>query len=316
MEASAANNPSNPTPVLVVLSGGQDSTTCLFEARRKYGKVHCLTFDYGQTHRRELQASATIAHLADVASHRIIRVGPILSGTSPLTNQAMQLEQYQSFESMESIIGDRVEKTFVPMRNALFLTIAANYAVHIGCKIICTGVCEADNANYPDCRHSFIRAQEACIREALGDSGIHISTPLIYTSKEDSVRLSLKNGAYYPLAFSHTAYDGQFPPLGKDHASVLRAHGFEVAGFPDPLFLRAVCEMLIEDKRLPKTENYRGNVWETCLDEYKDWISTPKVSACISKADDAMRGYRTVGQWNDAPTYSVIEDFSDDEPPL
>jgi len=242
------------TRALVVLSGGQDSTTCLFLARRSFEEVHAVTFDYGQRHARELEAAKTVAALAGTASHEIVEVGPILAGRSPLTNPDEDLEQYDDFESMDRTIGDRVELTFVPMRNALFLTLAANRAHCLDIAELVTGVCEADNANYPDCRTSFVRAQERAINEALGLEHFHINAPLLGLSKAQSVRLAIDTpGAYPALAWTHTAYDGRYPPVGRDHATVLRAHGFEEAGVPDPLVARAVLDGLMP---VPASPNY------------------------------------------------------------
>lgn len=241
---------------LVILSGGQDSTTCLFWAKQRFQEVHAVTFNYGQTHHRELQAAQQVACLADVASHTFTAVGPILQSTSPLVNRAAPLELYHDFQSMDKIIGDRVEKTFVPMRNALFLVLAANLAMHLGCGVLVTGVCQADNANYPDCRADFINAAEVMINQALGLMAGHvrIATPLMNLSKAESIKMAFEiPGAYEALAFTHTAYDGQYPPKGKDHASVLRAHGFEEADAPDPLVIRAVMEGLMH---LPVAANY------------------------------------------------------------
>lgn len=244
---------------LVVLSGGQDSTTCLALAVKMYGPeaVRAITFDYGQRHAREIKAAKDVAFLLDVEQPEVIKLGDgILQGTSPLTNKAETLEQYENFEQMDQIIGTRVEKTFVPMRNALFLTIAANRAVVMGADQIWTGVCQADNANYPDCREWFISAQERAISEALGSGSIRLITPLMFTNKADSIRM-LKDrcgpSGYGLLAFSHTAYDGQYPPVGHDHATILRAEGFRQAHYPDPLVIRAHAEGLMP---LPETENY------------------------------------------------------------
>lgn len=246
---------SNSKRALVVLSGGQDSTTCLVWARRTFEEVHAITFDYNQLHSREIQAARDVAKLAGVESHEVLELGPILHGTSPLTDRTAALEQYADFEVMNKIIGDRVEKTFVPMRNALFLTIAANRAVCLDAGYIVTGVCEEDNANYPDCRKSFLMSQEGAIREALGDKfqSYNLSAPLIHRTKAQSIQMLDDWGMLYMLAFSHTSYDGQYPPLGRDHATVLRAHGFVEAGLPDPLVLRANDDSLME---LPVTANY------------------------------------------------------------
>lgn len=249
----------SPTPIarpsaLVVLSGGQDSTTCLFWAMKYFSEVHAVTFDYNQRHRREIEAAKAVAKIAGVASHEIIELGPILKSTSPLTDPDQNLELYTDHDSMAAIIGDRIEKTFVPMRNALFLTIAANRAVCLGVKHLVTGVCQADNANYPDCRGTFVAAQQHTIQEALGvQAQFMIHAPLMDLSKAQSILLAVGLGGYPALAFTHTAYDGNYPPVGKDHASVLRAHGFEEAGLPDPLVIRAVAEGLMD---LPTGPNY------------------------------------------------------------
>lgn len=244
------------TKALVVLSGGQDSATCLALAVRLGCEVHTVTFDYGQRHSREIQAAKDVATLMGVlpARQEIVKVGPILNGTSPLTNKDEELETYKDFDSMDAIIGNRVEKTFVPMRNALFLTLAANRAACIGAKQIYTGVCQADNANYPDCRQEFIDAQTHAIRTALGSPVIDIVTPLMNLSKAASIKLMQDMGKLWLLAFTHTAYDGAYPPLGQDHASVLRARGFEEAGVPDPLIVRAMMENLMPV--YPETSNY------------------------------------------------------------
>lgn len=242
--------------VMVVLSGGQDSTTCLFWAKKNFDEVHTITFDYGQKHSRELEAAATVAEMADVASWSLVHVPAILKGRSPLTNPNETLEQYDNYEQMDKVIGDRVELTFVPMRNAFFLTIAANYALELDCFDLVTGVCQQDNANYPDCRQSFIDCQEATINEALGIENFKIHTPLMYLTKAASIQLAKTlEGCMEALAYSHTAYDGQYPPVGKDHATLLRAQGFLEANTPDPLIVRAWQEGLME---LPDTPNYEG----------------------------------------------------------
>lgn len=254
-----------PHKALVVLSGGQDSTICLFLAVDEYGpgNVHAVTYDYGQRHILELEAARQVAIRAGCMAHTVFQV-PKLLGTSPLTNPNFALEQYTDFAAMEKEIGDRVEKTFVPMRNALFLTLAANYAAVYGIRDILTGVCQADNANYPDCTEQFIDAQEQAIHMALGQNHLDmvericIRTPLLYMTKAESILYAMQiPGAYQALAYSHTAYDGQYPPNGKDHASVLRAQGFLEAGVPDPLVIRAVAEGLME---APQTPNYTTDV--------------------------------------------------------
>lgn len=253
----------NKPGVLVVLSGGQDSTTCLAWATKYFKEVHAISFDYGQRHVRELECAAAVAKLAGVASYEVIRVGPVvLRGTSPLLAgmpAAEPLEEYRNYEEMEQIIGNRIEKTFVPMRNALFLTIAANRAVCLGLRHVVTGICQADNANYPDCRETFALAQEEAIKQALGIEEFQVLAPLLHQTKAESIEMMVGMGRMSWLAFTHTAYDGKYPPTGKDHASVLRAHGFEAAGWPDPLVLRAA--LVDQVMALPETLNYSLPRW-------------------------------------------------------
>lgn len=246
------------TKVLVVLSGGQDSTTCLFWAKAHYDEVHAVTFDYGQRHRIEIDAAGLVAEMADVASHEVINCSGLLVSTSPLTSENA-LEQYTDHDQMEAVIGDRVELTFVPMRNTLFLTIAANRAIALGCRHIVTGICQADNANYPDCTNMFRgRVQDAFNESLFGKrhlkDELRVLAPLIFMTKAQSVALAeTLPGCMEALAYSHTSYDGKYPPTDMNHANVLRAKGFEDAGVADPLVLRAVAAGLMP---LPQTANY------------------------------------------------------------
>ena len=255
------------TKAIIVLSGGQDSTTCLFYAKAKGYECHCVTFDYNQRHKIEIEAAKKIARLAGVASHEIITLGPILKGTSPLVSDE-KLEQYKDHHSLPG----GLEKTFVPMRNQLFLTIAANRAAVIGAQVIVTGVCQEDSGGYPDCREDFCRSLEWSCNLALGmnspasDGQIEILTPLMFLTKAKSVKLALSlPGCYEALAYSHTSYDGAYPPVGHDHATLLRAKGFEEAGVPDPLILRAWREGLME---LPGTNNYTEVLLRTMRDDF------------------------------------------------
>lgn len=239
---------------IVVLSGGQDSTTCLAIAIERHGveNIKCVTFNYGQRHVIEIAAAFNVAALLGVTQHECLALSNnILKSTSPLVSDS-ELEQYADHASLPG----GIEKTFVPLRNQLFLTLAANRAVDFGAEYIYTGVCQEDFGGYPDCRRSFIDTLQTAIN--LSNEGaatpIEIVTPLMDMTKADAVLLALElDGCYRALAYSHTAYDGAYPPVGHDHASLLRAKGFEEAGVPDPLVIRAAYEGLME---LPATTNY------------------------------------------------------------
>lgn len=250
---------------IVVLSGGQDSTTCLFWARHLGFEVHAVTFDYNQRHAREIEAAAKVAKLAGVLSHEIITMGPVLKGTSPLVSDNA-LEQYADHKSLPG----GLEKTFVPMRNQMFLTIAANRAYIHNAEALVTGVCEEDYGGYPDCRSAFIHAlAHACnLGTFTGEDGapasLAILTPLMHLTKKATVELALTlPGCYAALAWTHTSYDGAYPPVGHDHATLLRAKGFEEANVPDPLVLRAFHDRLMD---LPDSPNYAPDVVEKYLE--------------------------------------------------
>lgn len=241
---------------LLVLSGGQDSTTCGYWAKAVgFKTIHAVTFDYGQRHAIELEAAKRIADRLQCASHEIVTLGPILKGTSPLVSDAA-LEQYEDHQSLPG----GLEKTFVPMRNQLFLTLAANRAYVLGIRDVVTGVCQEDSGGYPDCRSEFICDMENACNSgtftgadgALGPLTIH--TPLMHMTKAESVEMAFNiPGCFSALALTHTSYDGAYPPTGKDHATLLRAKGFWEAGYPDPLVVRAWAEGLMD---LPPTDNY------------------------------------------------------------
>lgn len=222
---------------LVILSGGQDSTTCLFYAKQRHDEVHAITFDYGQRHSVELKSAVSIAAMAGVKTHKVVRVGPILSGTSPLVNSNFQVDKYKDAQSLPG----GLEKTFVPGRNALFLVLAANHAYDLRCNSVYTGVCGEDNGGYPDCRMDFIQSMQASINYGFrfddnDPFNLEICVPLMYLDKAESVHLAVSlPGCLEALAFSHTCYQGCVPPCGVCHACLLRSRGFDEAGITDPL---------------------------------------------------------------------------------
>lgn len=234
---------------LVVLSGGQDSTTCLALAISQWGpeNVHAITFDYGQRHRAEINSAKLIALKAGIQDrHEVVVVQGILKGTSPLVSTGSEVEQYAGVEALPG----GLEKTFVPMRNTLFLTIAANRAVLLAKDDqevrVMTGVSEEDYGGYPDCRASYIEMMEEAINASLDDTvlpSIILDTPLIHLSKRLTVEMSegLERGREF-VAYSHTCYNGAVPPCGKCHACLLRQKGYDAAGVTDPLIERLVKE--------------------------------------------------------------------------
>jgi queuosine biosynthesis protein QueC len=492
------------TKALVVLSGGQDSTTCLGVALVQYDEVHCVTFNYGQRHSRELEAAAAVVahferHYGRTIPHEIVDVPDVLVGKSFLTDKTAVIETFENANDMQLKNGakdNKLDRSFVPLRNPFFLTIASNRAAVLGADHIITGIMSADfaeignmswewlggfvdaeghfssvnggcprlsisqndydlmvdigrwvqgqipevqwsvhqsqgsptaevyfgtralrlfwdkltphlhsqhrraqaktrgvqlapeapmtdayltgfwegdgsmygaivpnrlarqgkgegltvsctlsmfqkdpqvlhairdylgrgtvyqrktqnkgwvltvsdgpiseklmkrmrphlnvlrslekiakarhavrlpaggfNPPYPDCTPDFLWSYNVTLTEALRErdkAPPQVLAPLMYLSKAQSIRLALDTPyTYAALAFSHTAYDGQYPPTGRDHASVLRAYGFEQAGKPDPLVLRAVHEGLMAP---PQTANYAPGLVAAFTDALK-----------------------------------------------
>lgn len=137
-------------PALVVFSGGQDSTTCLFWAKQKFDSVHALSFLYGQKHRIETELARKIAQKANVPWElmEVPLIGQL--GQNSLTNTDLKMDETKPADSFPN--------TFVPGRNLFFLSIAAVHARELGIRNIITGVSQTDFSGYPDCRDSFIKS--------------------------------------------------------------------------------------------------------------------------------------------------------------
>src|SRR5574344_704168 len=141
---------------LVVFSGGQDSTTCLFWAKRRFRKVYAISFIYGQKHIRDIQLTKTIADKAGVDFHVIDLsfIGNL--GKNSLTDTSIKMDEEKP--------DDTFPNTFVPGRNLFFLSAAAVYAREKGVKHIVTGVSQTDFSGYPDCRDNFIKSLNVTLR--------------------------------------------------------------------------------------------------------------------------------------------------------
>jgi 7-cyano-7-deazaguanine synthase len=219
---------------LVVFSGGQDSTTCLHWALRTFASVEAVFFDYGQRHASEELAAQTIAWRVKVPLRRFRLDFFREMGGNSLTDNTMAITTEMGSHGLPN--------TFVPGRNLLFLTQAAAYAYTRDIRDIVTGVCQTDFSGYPDCRHETLRALQRALHLGLGwperRGQFRIHTPLMFRTKAGSVALARRWGALESLAFSHTCYEGAFPPCGKCPSCLLRAKGFTEAGVPDPIFSR------------------------------------------------------------------------------
>ncbi len=212
---------------VVVLSGGQDSTTCLYWALERFGsdRVEALTFDYGQRHRLELDCAGQVAKQAGVA-HTTVPIDTFAAlGSNALTDSDIAVEEAP---------GDGLPNTFVPGRNLIFLTFAAAFAWQRDIADLVTGVAQTDYSGYPDCRRDTIDALEQSLNLGM-ERKFRIHTPLMNLSKKQTVELARDLGALDAMALTHTCYNGQRPPCGECPACKLRAKGFLEAGVTDPL---------------------------------------------------------------------------------
>jgi 7-cyano-7-deazaguanine synthase len=213
---------------LVILSGGQDSTTCLFWAMDRFGRdsVETLTFAYGQRHSIELKAASAVAAHAGVPNI-VLPINTFEAiGGSALTDLSVDVPQTTEAEALPV--------TFVPGRNLIFLTFAAAYAWRRDIGHLVAGVAQTDYSGYPDCRRGTIDALEQTL--ALGlERPMKIHTPLMNLSKKQTVLLAEDLGAIGVMALTHTCYNGRRPPCGECAACILRAKGFVEAGIADPL---------------------------------------------------------------------------------
>lgn len=187
---------------LVVFSGGQDSVTCLYWAIKKFGKegLEAITFDYGQRHRVELECAARICQALGIAQ-KIVNLESLSTlSKNALTSHDVKLDTMGGFQNLPS--------SFVPGRNALFLTMAAAFAAPQGCKDIVIGVCQTDYSGYPDCRLEFIDSMQKSLSLAM-DFEFKIHTPLMFLNKAETFVLARELGCLdVVLEESNTCYLG------------------------------------------------------------------------------------------------------------
>lgn len=189
---------------LVLLSGGQDSTTCLAWALERYAHVETVAFDYRQRHLIELQQRLAVreavtklrpnwaARLGDDHLLDLAVLGAI-SSTALTDGRAIEMQ------------ANGLPNTFVPGRNLLFLTLAAALAYRRGLSVLVGGMCETDFSGYPDCRDSTIKSQQVTLTLGL-DTPVTIDTPLMWLDKAAtwSLAKSLGGEAFVELVVEHT----------------------------------------------------------------------------------------------------------------
>ena len=209
---------------IVLLSGGQDSATCLAKALQEHSSILSICFDYGQRHKVEITQAKK---LADMSGSEFLLLD--MSFLKNYTSNALT----QSDQAIVHTEND-LPSTFVPGRNAMFLNAAAIIAYERGINTIFTGVCQTDYSGYPDCRETFIASMNQSLNLAM-DTSFKIKTPLMHLTKSETVLLMHSLGKLDWYADTHTCYEGDRPACGECPSCKLRLKGFKEANIEDPL---------------------------------------------------------------------------------
>jgi 7-cyano-7-deazaguanine synthase len=227
---------------VVLLSGGLDSSTVLYQAQADGFECYALSFDYGQRHRTELQAAQAIAAAAQVAGHQIVTFNLRAWGGSALTDDQIDLPQDRDLATM----SQGIPVTYVPARNTIFLSFALSYAEALVAQRVYIGVNALDYSGYPDCRPDYIAAMQTVFnlgtKVGREGAGIEITAPLVSLHKTEIIQLGNRLGV--PWAKTWSCYtDGGSGAVamacGQCDACRLRLAAFQGLGLVDAIPYRA-----------------------------------------------------------------------------
>lgn len=218
---------SRKTRAVVLLSGGMDSAVCAALATRDF-ETAALHISYGQrTQDREQQSFLGICEVLRIRERLIVRNEALRAiGGSALTDPNIAVPQSHT-------LGQDIPVTYVPFRNAHFLSVAVSWAEVIGAERIFIGAVEQDSSGYPDCRPAYYEAFNQVIKEGTKEGKIEIATPLIRLRKAEIIRLGLELGAPFRLTWS--CYSREDQACGACDSCVLRLRAFREAGAQDPI---------------------------------------------------------------------------------
>lgn len=218
---------------IVLLSGGLDSSTVLYQAKADGCECYTMSFDYQQRHRRELDSAEAIAKSAGVAKHQLVTFDLRQWGGSALTDNSLDLPKERSVGEMTQ----NIPITYVPARNTIFLSFGLAYAETIHAERVYIGVNVLDYSGYPDCRPDYIQAMQEVFRLGTkqGREGqpIVIMTPLIKLKKTEIIQLGNQLGVPWEKTWS--CYAGGEVACGVCDACRLRLTAFAELGLKDPL---------------------------------------------------------------------------------
>ena len=216
---------------VVLLSGGLDSATVLAIAKEAGRDCFCLTFDYGQRHRKELEAAKALAEWSHFPQE-VLSFGLPWKG-SALLDETIQLPKDRILEK----ISEEIPATYVPARNTIFLSFAASWAEAIGASFIYFGANAVDYSGYPDCRQGYLLAFQRLLalgtKSGVQGKNVEIVAPLVNKTKADILQWGLRLHVPYELTWS--CYEGKAVPCQRCDSCLLRAKAFQEVGIDDPL---------------------------------------------------------------------------------
>ena len=234
MTVAADEQRTGRTLAVVLLSGGMDSCVAAAMARRTHD-LALLHLSYGQrTEERERRAFFAICERLGIRDRLLVRNEALSAiGGSALTDRGIAVPESHA-------IGRDIPVTYVPFRNAHFLSVAVSWAEVLGAGKVYIGAVEQDSSGYPDCRPEYYRAFNQVVKLGTKDGRIEIVTPLIQMRKAEIVRLGLELGAPFDLTWS--CYSREDSACGVCDSCVLRLRAFRDAGSADPIPYAALAE--------------------------------------------------------------------------
>ena len=215
-----------PTKLAILLSGGMDSTTCLWWIRHhQSAEIHTISINYHQRHHIELQHAAHLSKLAAAHTHKVIDLDLSSSGGNPLTDTQL---------AVPSAAEKQQIRTVVPFRNMLFVTLAAAYAETQNIQDLYIAPVKDDYEAYRDCRRAFYDSlQQSLQLGATYDRPFNLHTPFVDKWKTEVVALGIDLNV--PYAQTHTCYQGKRPACGQCDACAERIGAFKANKVADPL---------------------------------------------------------------------------------
>ena len=216
-----------------LISGGLDSCTTAYIAKKEGYEIYAISFNYGQRHNKEINCAKNIAKSVDAKKHIIFDINLDKFGGSSLVDKKMDVEKDHKI----SDIGKKIPSTYVPARNTVFLSIALAYAETTDAEAIFIGITATDYPGYPDCRPEYIDAFQKmtnlATKKGVDGKSIQIKAPLINMSKEEIIKKGRDLGA--PFEKTWSCYQGEDEACGRCDSCLLRLKGFNEVGFKDPL---------------------------------------------------------------------------------